>query len=137
MSSAICDLRFEVVHGTTPSTLLALEPRIRARRLLRAQTSGVTAGAIYRFQRMLIRRRGRFDLLDGDPVTGDPRAPSISSYLRVIDEHARIGVNWQWKNRPTFNDDEVNARFRVTIGLLRVHMRNRSGAILLRTLGGF
>ena len=110
-------LRFEVVHGTMPSTLLALEPEFAPAFAPGLKTSGVTAGAIYRFTDA-DQAYGRFDLLDGDPVTGETAHAVDIGYLRVIDEHARIGVNWQWKNRPTFNDDEVNTRFQITIGVV-------------------
>ena len=50
-------------------------------------------------------------------MTGETARAVDVGYLRRIDEHARIGVNWQWKNRPTFNDDEVNTRFQITIGV--------------------
>jgi Phosphate-selective porin O and P len=110
-------LRFEVVHGTMPSTLLALEPEFAPAFAPGLKTSGVTTGAIYRFTDA-DQAYGRFDLLDGDPVTGETAHAVDIGYLRVIDEHARIGVNWQWKNRPTFNDDEVNTRFQITIGVV-------------------
>src|SRR4029450_12141375 len=109
-------LRFEVVHGTMPSTLLALEPEFAPAFAPGLKTSGVARGAIYRFTDA-DQAYGRFDLLDGDPVTGETAHAVDIGYLRVIDEHARIGVNWQWKNRPTFNDDEVNTRFQITIGV--------------------
>ena len=110
-------LRFEAVHGTMPSTLLALEPEFAPAFAPGLKTSGVTAGAIYRFTDA-DQAYGRYDLLDGDPVTGETAHAVDIGYLRVIDEHARIGVNWQWKNRPTFNDDEVNTRFQATLGVV-------------------
>ncbi len=110
-------LRFEAVHGTMPSTLLALEPEFAPAFAPGLKTSGVTAGAIYRFTdadqavrslRPARRRSGH----------GETAHAVDIGYLRVIDEHARIGVNWQWKNRPTFNDDEVNTRFQATLGVV-------------------
>lgn len=109
-------LRFEAVHGTRPSTLLSLEPEFAPAFASGLKTSGVTAGAIYRLT-STDQAYGRFDVLEGDPVTGETFRAVDLGYLHSIDEHARIGVNWQWKNRPTFNDDEVNTRFQITIGV--------------------
>jgi hypothetical protein len=110
-------LRFEAVHGTRPSTLLSLEPEFAPAFAPGLKTSGVTAGAIYRLTNTG-QAYGRVDVLEGDPVTGETARAVDLGYLHTIDEHARIGVNWQWKNRPTFNDDEVNTRFQVTIGVV-------------------
>jgi hypothetical protein len=110
-------LRFEGVHGTRPSTLLSLETEFAPAWGPGLTTSGITAGALYRLTDA-DQVYGRFDYLAGDPVTGENARAGDVGYLRVIDEHARIGVNWQWKNRPTFNDDEVNTRFQVTIGVV-------------------
>jgi hypothetical protein len=110
-------LRFEAVHGTMPSTLLSLEPDFAPGFAPGLKTSGLTTGAVYRLTDA-DQAYGRFDMLNGDPVTNqDARAVDIG-YLHTIDEHARIGVNWQWKNRPTFNDDEVNTRFQITISVV-------------------
>jgi hypothetical protein len=110
-------LRAEAVHGTRPSTLLSLEPEFAPAFEPGLKTSGVTAGAVYRLT-SAAQIYGRFDMLAGDPVTGqDARAVDVG-FLQSIDEHARIGVNGQWKNRPTFNDDKVNTRFQVTIGVV-------------------
>jgi hypothetical protein len=110
-------LRVEAVRGTMPSTLLSLETEFApgfARGLI---TSGFTTGAIYRLSDS-DQVYGRFDFLSGDPVTGAAARAGDVGYRRVLDEHAHLGVNWQWKNRATFNDDEVNTRFQVTLGVV-------------------
>jgi hypothetical protein len=110
-------LRVEAVHGTRPSTLLSLETEFAPAWGPGLNTSGATAGALYRLTDA-DQIYGRFDVLAGDPVTGETARAGDIGYLRFIDEHARIGVNWQWKNRPTFNDDEINTRFQVTMGVV-------------------
>jgi phosphate-selective porin O/P len=109
-------LRAEAVHGTRPSTLLSLEPAFAPAFGPGLKTSGFATGVVYRLSQA-DQAYGRFDLLAGDPVTGETARAVDLGYLHAIDEHARIGVNWQWKNRPTFNDDDVNTRFQITIGV--------------------
>lgn len=38
-------------------------------------------------------------------------------YLRYLGEMTRIGFDYQFKNRPSFNDDTVNGRFHITLGV--------------------
>jgi hypothetical protein len=110
-------LRAEAVHGTRPSTLLSLEPEFAPAFGPGLETSGFATGVVYRLG-SADQAYGRFDLLAGDPVTGEAARAVDLGYFHAIDTHARIGVNWQWKNRPTFNDDEVNTRFQITIGVV-------------------
>jgi len=109
--------RAEAASGTRPSTLLALEPEFAPAFAAGLRTSGFAAGALYRFDD-LDQAYARFDVLAGDPVTHETARAIDIGYLRTLDEHARIGINWQWKNRPTFNDDEINTRFQVTLGVV-------------------
>ena len=109
-------IRLEAVHGTRPSTLPALETEFAPAFVPGATTTGLAAGAIYRLT-ATDQAYGRFDRLSGDPVTGATARALDVGYIRVLDERARLGVNWQWKNRATFNDDEMNTRFQVTLGV--------------------
>jgi hypothetical protein len=34
-------------------------------------------------------------------------------YLRRLGEHSRIGVDYQWKDDVTFNDDELNTQLSI------------------------
>jgi phosphate-selective porin len=110
-------IRGELVHGTMPSTLLALETEFAPAFAPGLTTTGFALSSIVQLpgpgQLYL-----RLDTLAGDPVTNQSVRAIDAGYLRAIDEHARIGVNWQWKNRPTFNDDEINTRFQVTLGVV-------------------
>ena len=110
-------LRLEAVHGTMPSTLLALETEFAPAFAPGLTTTGFAVGGVFRLTD-LDQAYSRFDLLDNDPVTGEDAHAVDVGYLRTIDEHARLSVNWQWKNRPTFNDDEINTRFQLTLGVV-------------------
>jgi hypothetical protein len=55
------------------------------------------------------------DLADNrDPVKGYNLRAFNFGYLRHLGEMTRIGVDYQFKNRPSFNDDGVNWRFHIT-----------------------
>jgi hypothetical protein len=110
-------IRVEAVHGTTPSTVLALEPEFTPAFAAGRTTSGVAVAGLVRLSDVA-QAYGRFDMLSGDPVTGERASAVDVGVVRVLDEHSRIGVNWQWKNRPTFNDDAINTRVQVTLGVV-------------------
>jgi hypothetical protein len=110
-------LRLEAVHGTRPSTLLSLEPDFAPAFDPARTTTGVAAGIVYRLTDA-DQAYARYDVLAGDPVTNETARAVDIGYLRAIDKHARLGLNWQWKNRPTFNDDEINTRFQLTLGVI-------------------
>ena len=57
---------------------------------------------------------GRFDQFNGDPVYDyDVRAFNVG-YLRRVGAHSRIGIDYQFKNRVTANDDSLNSRLQVS-----------------------
>jgi len=109
--------RVEVVRGTRPSTLLSREPEFTSAFLPGSKTSGA---AVSGFLSLTSRDQLylREDLLFGDPMTANSVRATSAGYLRFIGEGARIGLNYQWKNRPTFNDDAVNSRFQATLGMV-------------------
>ena len=109
--------RVEAMRGTMPSTLLALEPEFAPAFAPGLTTSAAAAGLLYRISGA-DQVYARFDILSGDPVTAEEARATDVGYVRTLDEHARLGVNWQWKNRPTFNDDAVNTRLQVTLGVV-------------------
>ena len=60
---------------------------------------------------------GRFDAFYGDPVFGyDVRAFNLG-YLRKIGGHSRIGIDYQFKNRVTANDDSLNSRLQIILNV--------------------
>jgi Phosphate-selective porin O and P len=109
--------RLEVVRGTMPSTVLALEPEFTPAYAAGRTTSGVTVAGLVLLSDAQ-QAYTRFDMLSGDPVTGERASAVDVGYVGVLDEHARIGVNVQWKDTPTFNDDAINTRVQVTLGVV-------------------
>lgn len=110
-------IRGEFVAGNMPSTLLGLEPEFApAFRPGRHSTGGAV------FVRYRINKAdnlyARFDQFNGDPVTGGNVRAFNVGYLRQLNEHARVAVDYQFKSRLTFNDDKVNTRLAVTWGML-------------------
>ena len=56
---------------------------------------------------------GRYDQFNGDPVYGyDVRAFNIG-YFRRIGAHSRLGIDYQFKDRVTANDDSLNSRLQI------------------------
>ncbi|MGH9629916.1 MAG: porin [Bryobacteraceae bacterium] len=106
-------IRGEFVTGNMPSTLLNLEPEYAPAFRPNAKSTGAAA-----FANIHITRRndiyGRFDWFRNDPVTsGSVHAWNIG-YFRTVGEHGRVGVDYQWKNRLSFNDDRLNTRLQIT-----------------------
>jgi hypothetical protein len=102
-------MRAEYVRGNTPSTLLGLEPEFAP-----GFTPGEKSwGAAAFFNWNLTSRDDvywRWDRFDNDPVTSNnPRAFNLG-YLRRISGTSRLGIDYQWKDDVTFNDDELNTR---------------------------
>ncbi len=106
-------VRAEFVTGNRPSTLLDLEPEFAPAFRPGARSSG---GALFSSVRLTGTDQvyARYDQFDGDPVFGyDVRAFNVG-YLRKMGPYSRIGVDYQFKNRVTANDDRLNSRFLVS-----------------------
>ena len=109
-------LRAEFVTGNRPSTLLDLAPEFAPAFSPGAKSTG---GAVFSSVRLTDRDQlyGRFDAFDGDPVFGyDVRAFNMG-YLRKIGRHSRIGIDYQFKNRVTANDDSLNSRLQIILNV--------------------
>jgi hypothetical protein len=106
-------IRSEFVTGNMPSTLLNLEPEYAPTFLPGAQSTGAVA-----FANIHITRRndiyGRFDWFRNDPVTSRSVRAWNVGYFRTISESGRVGVDYQWKNRLSYNDDRLNTRLQIT-----------------------
>jgi len=106
-------VRAEFVTGSRPSTLLDLEPEFAPAFRPGAQSSG---GTVFSSLRLTSTDQiyGRFDQFNGDPVYDyDVRAFNVG-YLRRVGAHSRIGIDYQFKNRVTANDDSLNSRLQVS-----------------------
>lgn len=109
-------LRAEWVHGTRPSTLLALEPNYTTAFAPGTTTDGLsTAALVHVTEHDEI--YGRWDRLMGDPMSGRTVRVTDIGYRRLFDERTRLAIDYQWKNAPTDNDDAVNTRFQISLSV--------------------
>ena len=109
-------LRAEWVHGTRPSTLLALEPEYTTAFAPNTTTTGVSA-ALVLSARPADQFYVRYDQLTGDPMGGGRIRAVDTGYRRTLGAAAHLSVDYQWKNAPTDNDDAVNTRVQATLGI--------------------
>ena len=109
--------RTEVVTGTRPSTLLALEPEFTAAFGTDTRTTGFTAVTIVDLGHDSV-VFGRLDRLLGDPMTGNAVRAFDVGYRMRLPADAALSVTYQWKNVATANDDAVNTRVQATLGIV-------------------
>src|SRR5262245_53554733 len=106
-------LRGEFVAGNTPSTLLGIEPEFAAAFRPGAKSAGAALFATWRLTNR-DQIYARYDQFNRDPVKGYNVRAFNFGYLRYLGEMTRIGADYQFKNRPSFNDDALNGRFHIT-----------------------
>ena len=106
-------LRGEFVTGNTPSTLLSIEPEFAPAFRPGAHSSG---GHLFINYRLTNRDNiyARYDQFNNDPVTGRNVRAFNFGFFRAIGELSRLSFDYQFKNRPSFNDDAVNGRLNLT-----------------------
>jgi hypothetical protein len=106
-------LRAELVGGDMPSTLLSLAPVFAPGFRPGRHSAGGSATATYQ----LAARDNvyvRYDQFNNDPVTTlNVRAVNFG-YFRDLGIPGRVGIDYQWKNRLSFNDDAINSRLQLT-----------------------
>ncbi|MEW6211385.1 MAG: porin [Acidobacteriota bacterium] len=106
-------LRGEFAAGNMPSTLLSIEPEFAPAFRRGAHSSGGEIFATYRLsQRDNI--YARYDQFNNDPVTGKNVRAFNLGYFRSIGGMSRLSFDYQFKNRPSSNDDALNGRFHIT-----------------------
>ena len=110
-------IRVEYMRGDTPSTLLSLEPEFTPS----FSPGSKSWGAAAFFNYNLTANDDiywRWDRFNNDPVTGqDIRAFSLG-YLRNVGPNSRLGIDYQFKNDVTFNDDQLNNSLSITWNVL-------------------
>lgn len=106
-------LRGEFVTGNTPSTLLSIEPEFAPAFRPGAHSSG---GHFFVNYRLTSRDNiyARYDQFNNDPVTGRNVRAFNFGFFRPIGELSRLSFDYQFKNRPSFNDDAINGRLNLT-----------------------
>lgn len=105
-------LRGEWMAGNTPSTLLGIKPEFTDAFRPGAKSAG---GALFATWRLTNKDHvyARYDKFNRDPVKGyNVRAVNFG-YVRYLGEMTRIGIDYQFKNRLSFNDDAINGRFHI------------------------
>ncbi len=109
-------LRGEFVKGNTPSTLLEIKPEFALAFRPGARSAGGRLFTTYRFSRR-DNIYARFDGFNNDPVTSRNIRAFNFGYFRQIGNLSRLSFDYQFKNRPSFNDDAVNGRLNITWGI--------------------
>jgi hypothetical protein len=106
-------LRGEFAAGDMPSTLLSIEQEFAPAFRRGAHSSGGHVFATYRLaERDNI--YARYDQFNNDPVTGKNVRAFNLGYFRSIGGMSRLSFDYQFKNRPSSNDDALNGRFHIT-----------------------
>ena len=106
-------VRGELVAGNMPSTLLNLDPDFAPRFRAGAHSLGA---AVFASVRLLQQDRvyWRYDQFNHDPITGGNIRAFNIGYLRRMGENSRLGIDYQFKNRASFNDDRLNTRLQLS-----------------------
>ena len=106
-------VRGELVAGNMPSTLLSLDPEFAPRFRAGAHSLGA---AVFASVRLIKQDRvyWRYDQFNHDPITGDNIRAFNIGYLRRMGDHSRLGIDYQLKNRTSFNDDRLNTRLQLS-----------------------
>jgi len=57
----------------------------------------------------------RYDQMNSDLVSGLPIKAFNFGYFHQFSTNVRLAFDYQFKNRPSFNDDAQNQRFAITV----------------------
>lgn len=110
-------VRGEAVTGNTPSRRLGIQPEFFPAFRPGAHSSGGSLLLNYRIQGTN-NVYGRYDQFNDDPVTGKNVRTFNFGFFRQVGRLSRLSIDYQFKNRPSFNDDAVNGRLQITWGVL-------------------
>ncbi len=105
-------VRAEVAGGNMPSTLLGLTPEFAP--LFRPGAHAVGGTALISF-RVVGRDQvyWRYDQFNRDLVSGENIRAFDIGYFHYIGENSRLGVDYQFKNKISNNDDRLNTRLQI------------------------
>lgn len=109
-------LRGEFARGNMPSTLLGIEPEFASAFRPGARSSG---GHFFTNYRLTDKDNiyARYDGFNNDPVTSRNVRAFNFGYFRQVGDTSRLSFDYQFKNRPSFNDDAINGRLNITWGI--------------------
>ena len=105
-------VRAEFVGGNMPSTRLGLEPEFAPTFRPGAHSAGGSAFASFRLKGQ-DQIYGRYDQFNRDLVSGENIRAFNFGYFRYLGEKSRIGVDYQFRNKASLNDDFLNTRFQI------------------------
>lgn len=105
-------VRAEFVGGNMPSTLLSLQPEFAPAFRPGAHSAGGSVFSSFRVTKQS-EVYARYDRFNRDPVSGKNARAFNIGYFRYLSEKSRIGVDYQFKDRVSFNDDLLNTRFQI------------------------
>jgi hypothetical protein len=105
-------VRAEFAGGNMPSTLLSLAPAFSPAFHPGAHAAGGSVSAMFKLTDS-DQIYARYDQFNRDLVSGLNIRALNFGYFRHIGEHSRVGVAYQFKNHPSFNDDMVNTKFQI------------------------
>ena len=105
-------MRAEFVAGNMPSTLLSLSPEFAPSFRPGAHSVGGSLFVSFRLAKA-DQVYGRYDQFNGDPVSAKNIRAFNFGYFHHIGENSRLGVDYQFKNRVSFNDDLLNTRLQI------------------------
>lgn len=110
-------VRVEAVAGNMPSTRLGLQPEFFS-----AFRPGLhsSAGSLLLNYQVSEKQNvyARYNSFRHDPVTGRDVHAVNFGLTRFVGEHSRLSVDYQYKNRASFEDDAINGRLQISWGLL-------------------
>jgi hypothetical protein len=105
-------IRAEFAGGNMPSTLLALTPQFAPAFRPGAHSAG---GSVFTGFKLTDKDQiySRYDQFNRDLVSGLNIRALNFGYFRTLNDHSRVGVAYQFKNHPAFNDDMLNTKFQI------------------------
>jgi hypothetical protein len=109
-------LRGEAMTGNRPSTAATIEPVFFPAFRPGSHSS---AGSLLTTYRITGAHTvyARYNQFNGDPVTGLNIRAFNFGYFFPLGQRSRLSFDYQFKNHPSFEDDEVNGRFQITWGV--------------------
>ena len=105
-------VRAEFVGGNMPSTVLSLQPEFAPAFRPGVHSAGGSVFSSFRVTKQS-EVYGRYDRFNHDPVSGKNARAFNFGYFRYLGDKSRLGVDYQFKDHVSFNDDLLNTRFQI------------------------
>lgn len=105
-------VRAEFVGGNMPSTVLSLQPEFAPAFRPGYHSAGGSVFSSFRVTRQS-EVYARYDRFNRDPISGKNARAFNLGYFRYFGDKSRIGVDYQFKDHVSFNDDLLNTKFQI------------------------